>query len=634
MANRLEYEDSIYLRDHANDPINWYPWSKEALERAKEENKPIFISIGYSSCHWCHVMAKETFKNKDVAKFLNENFISIKVDKEERVDIDNYFQELYWQMNQKSGGWPLSIFTTPTLDPIYMATYLPPYRKFGISGFLEIAKEVVELFKSAPLELKNRGDELKNRLKIKGKIQATKVDKRLIDIAILNIKNNFSLKSGGINKAPKFPNSSIFNLLINLFKLKENKELIDMVDLTLKNMVKGGFFDLVDGGFCRYSTDEDWHIPHFEKMLYDNALLIELYSNYFAIKKDERFLEIAKITANFLLDRLFFKNLFFSSIDASNNKGEGGYYFIEYSKVKDLLDKALLKRLNIKKFDEFKGGSICRVDEFEELFDPSIKGALNILKRYREKELEFPRIDNKIITSWNAMTISAFFKLGQFDKKYLDIAKDSLDILLKRVYLSKNLYHYFHFDSTLKGEGFLEDYAYLAKALIDGYRVTLNRDYLDIAYELANLAIKRFFKSGYWFFGGEFDQIESPFDRSYPSSIGVILDVLITLNELKDVRYDNIIFKTIEVNSYNLMRMPVAMAKISNEAIRFLIKDIHISSSKDILEKIEIDTLNYPFILPIEKDISKIEFCYDYSCHLVDNKKALIDEIRKVKKSI
>ncbi|MEA2028414.1 MAG: DUF255 domain-containing protein, partial [Campylobacterota bacterium] len=322
MPNRLEKETSPYLLQHKDNPVDWYPWCDEAFERAKRDNKPIFLSIGYSSCHWCHVMERESFESEEVAKILNAHYIAIKVDREERPDIDRYYQEVFTLMNGRAGGWPTSIFLTKDLKPFYSATYLPPQDQQGMMGFGNLLNLIVDKYANEFDTLDSKaGEVLKFLNNQSNKIEATKLDKGIIDKAIKHAKELFDSQNGGFGLAPKFPQVSIISLVLDLYLISKDKEMLDIATFTLENMTKGGLYDIVDGGFCRYATDERWLVPHFEKMLYDNALICEVLLKAYLINDNWAFRDIAFKSIDFIMDKMSQANLFYSASDA-DTQGE------------------------------------------------------------------------------------------------------------------------------------------------------------------------------------------------------------------------------------------------------------------------------------------------------------------------
>ncbi|NPA27930.1 MAG: thioredoxin domain-containing protein, partial [Epsilonproteobacteria bacterium] len=344
--NRLENEESYYLKMHANNPVNWYPWSEEAFERAKKENKLIFLSIGYSTCHWCHVMEKESFENPEIAKLLNRDYIAIKVDKEERPDIDKFYQQLYRVMRNRSGGWPLTMILTPNKRPLFAATYIPAEDIYKRSGLKSILPLIAKEYKKNPQKFEEVGEGI---LELAKAINRVSNKKEPISLDIINrVKLESSLvfdkEYGGFGKGAKFPQEALLNLLLDIYQLKEDKEILQMVDKTLLAMAKGGLFDHIEGGFFRYSTQRDYSIPHFEKMLYSNGNLIELYSRAYLITSKPLYKKIVKETIEFIDKRFFYNGLYFSASDADSNGKEGEYFLYDFKSVVDELVKRGFKK--------------------------------------------------------------------------------------------------------------------------------------------------------------------------------------------------------------------------------------------------------------------------------------------------
>lgn len=625
MANRLIDEDSLYLRQHANNPVNWYPWTKEAFDKALREDKPIFLSIGYSSCHWCHVMERESFENEEIAKELNENFICIKVDKEERPDIDRYFQDVFVTMNARAGGWPLSIFMTPQKIPFYSATYIPPTPKYGIVGFLELIKTIAKSYKDDRESLIKKGKEVLKFLEPKSKIEATKITKSLEDIFISQIKQLYEKEFGGFSSSPKFPHASILEACLSLYQLRGDKELKDILIHTLDSMTLGGLYDIVDGGFCRYSTDNRWLVPHFEKMTYDNGLLAHILIRAYEVTNLERFRELAYQTLDFMIDKMMQDNLFFSASDADSNGVEGEYFVYSYDEVIDAFKKGginnpkeVAKSLSITPSGNFEGKNIARFKNTSLRDDKEIKRAIEILRSLREKR-EYPTIDKKIQSSQNAMVIRALFSAGRENSKYLKQAIKSLEALEKKLANRLNLYHSSLIDKAPKQNSFLEDYAWWILALIEAYETTLDENYLIRATALSNEAIKRFYRGGRWLFDdGEFKRFDEDSDTSYPSSLSIMVNNLLSLRSLSDSIYEKFIFKTLEVNSYNLMRQPVARATLALMAIRYQRDDLIIKANSKLLSKYISERLRvgYPFLLYKLTFDKSFMLCNNSSCFM------------------
>ena len=611
MANHLKNEHSPYLQQHADNPVDWYPWGEEAFEKARKEHKPIFLSIGYSSCHWCHVMERESFEDPNTAKLLNEHFVSIKVDREERPDIDKHFQEVYQLMNGRPGGWPTSIFLTEEGKPFYSATYIPPEARYGMMALPELLQIIADKYANDKKKLVEEADKvLKHLNPDKEKIQATKLDGSIIQRTIDHAELLYDHRFGGFSKAPKFPQASLLNLLLDIYKLTEDATALQMVEKQLKHMAKGGLRDLVEGGFCRYATDNEWHIPHFEKMTYDNAQLSALYLKAYHTTGKPFYKEVAFETLDFMLEKMQAQGLFFSASDADNEGEEGKYFVYTYEKARKSFKKAgipdealdaLCDALHITKEGNFEGKNIVRIDAPHKHHKiPYYQEAIAALKKRREEKREYPFIDKKIITSWNAMMITSLFQAARVDDRYLKPANRALKALLERLYVHSQLFHATLLGKKPKIHAFLEDYAYLCEALIEAYETTLDEMHLITAQKLANNAIEKFYQNGMWKFSrGEFETDAEIFDSSYPSSLATMVGVLHSITSLIDPVYKKFVFKSLEIHSYDVMRQPVSTPKLSLMVIRYLLDDIVIKAKEEMLlpHLIEKETLPYPFIL-------------------------------------
>jgi len=627
MANHLQNEHSPYLQQHADNPVDWYPWGEEAFKKARDKHKPIFLSIGYSSCHWCHVMEHESFQDEKTAKLLNKYFVSIKVDREERPDIDKHFQSVYQLMNGRPGGWPTSIFLTEELKPFYSATYIPDEPKYGMMSFSSLLEVVADKYKNEKEVLVTEADRILKHLNPKeDKIQATKLDESIMARVLKQTEQLFDSKEGGFNKAPKFPQASTLELLLDLYRITNEEEALNMAVFSLSAMAKGGLRDLVDGGFCRYSTDNEWLIPHFEKMTYDNALLASVYLKAYHTTQNIFYRDIAFETLDFMLEKMCKDNLFYSASDADTEGEEGKYFVYSYEKALKSFAKAgipakahakLAKALHISKEGNFEGKNIVRVDNPAHIDIPYYKEAIEALRKRREEKRVYPFIDTKVIVSWNAMMITALFQAGRIEKKYLKQAKKSLNSLLETMYINSQLFHSTLIGKEPKIQAFLEDYAYLGEALIEAYESTLDETHLIIATKLANNAIEKYYQHGKWKFSrGEFDTDADIYDSSYPSSVSTMLSVLHSLSSLVDAVYKKFVFKTLEIYSYDVMRQPISTPKMSSMVIRYLKDDIIIKAQTDRLSEhiAELDDITYPFTLLKNDTNDGFMLCNSNSC--------------------
>jgi uncharacterized protein YyaL (SSP411 family) len=607
MANRLQHEDSPYLQQHRENPVDWFPWCDEAFEKAKQEHKAIFISIGYSSCHWCHVMAHEVFENEEIAAFLNEHIICIKVDREERPDIDKHYQEVHRLLNRSAGGWPTSIFCTPENKPFYAATYLPPHTVDRKMGFAELIQLIAEKIRRNDTALFKNADEIQSYLKpSKRPTEASRLTEQVALNYLRQALSNYDRTYGGFSTQPKFPHTSTLTTLLNIALLEESIDAREIVEHTLMMMRRGGMYDLVEGGFCRYSVDSRWLVPHFEKMTYDNALLCELYVTAGEKLGNAGFIDTAKQTADFMLRRMCRNGLFFAASDADTQGQEGKYFVYPYKEVAESLAGAgfeeediapILSALSITEEGNFEGHSIIRIDADEqpEWFD-RVRAVLQAIRDKRP----YPFIDNKVLTSWNAMMVRALFLLGRHERHYHDAALNTLKTLVAAMMVDGKLFHSTLIDKTPSIEGFLEDYAWLGTAMVSAYQHTLDESWLIQAQQMANMALEQFFDAGRWFFSqGEFLTEAEITDSSYPGAVGVTVDLLLSLGSLVDHRYRRLAFKTIEYYSVKLGKAPIHYPYLYNQAHRYITEDRIIkANSTPLLEhKNTLLQMKHPYLL-------------------------------------
>jgi len=592
--------------------------------RKKKENKLIFLSIGYSTCHWCHVMERESFENKEIADILNKYYVSIKVDREEMPDVDKYYQKVYQLMNKRSGGWPLTIIMTPDVKPFYAATYIPPhFSQFG-PGLKEILLSIAHDWKNNSKKIEEIAENFEEYFKANENrlLPKEKIDENIIEKIKTAAINDIDMVNGGFKGAPKFPMESSLDLLIDIFVIDKDEEIKKRIDLTLEKMAKGGIFDQIEGGFYRYSTDSKWEVPHFEKMLYNNANLPIIYLRWYKVTKNSLFKEVAFRSLDEFIKRYRdCNNLFFSASNAESEGVEGKYFVYDYDEVSKEFSKfknkdELLKYFGIEKYGNFNGRNNPVINGER---PKNYKEALNILQDIRKKR-EFPFIDTKKITAWNAMMISALFKASEFEEKYKNEAIKTLDSLLDVMYKDK-LYHSYNKNENAKKEALLEDYAYLIRALIDGYEHTFNEKYLDFAKRLTKEV--REFKGEIWYMNRS-HTIKADFsDSSYASSISVLASDFLDLAllefdlELKHKAEDIIENGSYFINNYPLYYPSITKAYLKSQKA-FVIKTKN--------PKFEIENI-YPYVL--FKEGEDFEVCtYDRCIKCSSDFSEIVQEIQ------
>ncbi len=542
MSNRLAKETSPYLLQHKDNPVEWYPWCDEAFERAKKEDKPIFLSIGYSACHWCHVLAHESFEDEEIAKLLNKYYMSIKVDKEERPDIDSVYMAVC-QAFSGSGGWPTSIFMTADQKPFFAGTYFPKTSRGGMIGFYELLIAIHEKWVS------DRNMLLRDSEKIIQHLNSTECASDIADIdlthlAVSQYQHIYDEEHGGFGRAPKFPTPHNLLFLLNYYERNQTPSCLHMAEHTLLQMYRGGMFDHIGFGFCRYSTDKKFLVPHFEKMLYDNALLILAYCKAYAVTKKEIYLEIAEKTASYILREMTSpEGGFYSSQDADSEGEEGKYYLVTPKEIIGLLGQEDGERFN-RHFDitdagNFEGKNIPNLlknDPSDKSFEPF----LSLLDEYRKKRTSLHR-DEKILTSWNSLMISAMCELYLVSGKeiYLSVAQNADSFIQKYLCDGDALYVSFHMEK--RGvRGFLDDYSAYVFAQLSLYRATLKNEYLNRAKRLCDKVISDFGDNtgGFYLYGKDHEELilrpKETYDGAIPSGNSLMAYNLVRLSLITD----------------------------------------------------------------------------------------------------
>lgn len=645
-TNSLINEDSPYLKQHSTNPVNWYAWNEIAFKKAKKENKAIFLSIGYSTCHWCHVMEEESFENKEVANILNENYISIKIDREEMPHIDKYYQNVHSLLNNRSGGWPLTVILTPSKKAFYANTYIPFDARNGSIGIRAVLKNTNNTFKKENKKIRQRAEEIEAVLEEydKQSMKPTKIDIKIMDKFLEQVENSFDKENYGFSLRPKFPQASKIETLLDIYTLSKNKKSLELATKTLKNMAYGGIYDQIEGGFYRYSVDKKWMIPHFEKMLYTNAELLSAYVKAYKITNDKFYKNIAEGIIGFVDKRFEVNNLFYSASDADslfNNKKEEGVYFVFiYDEVEEFLKKKNYSEKQIEIILEYF--NIVDEGNFEYHYNntylskkslKNIPNNLNIVKQdlveLREKK-EYPFIDNKILTSWNSMYISALFEAGKIDKKYSVNALLSLDTLIKKLYINNTLYHQVIINKKAKVKALLEDYSFLISALLKAYGYSLQTHYLTFAKKLTNEAINKFYKDKKWNMSDDdFILKTDAYDSAYKSSLSIMIDNILKVAVLSDdLDMQDIAKQSFDFTSSLLSKNPSSASWLLRSHLAYKNGYIVLKARKDMLKDKEIP--NIPFLIKKvntdEKYLAcKIAVCFSYS----DSFEEIIKKIKK-----
>ena len=587
MPNNLSKETSPYLLQHKDNPVEWYSWNDESLKKAKDENKPIFLSVGYSSCHWCHVMAHESFENDDVAKIMNENFVNIKVDREERPDLDDIYQKIC-QMSTGQGGWPLSVFLTPEQKPFYVGTYFPVLDSYGRPGFGSLCRQLAQSWKEKPKDVGTSAEQFMSNLsKLERVSDNGEIEKSILDEAAVNLLQVADTNFGGFGQAPKFPNAANLSFMFRYSKLSGIAKFQDFALMTLKKMAKGGIFDQIGGGFHRYSTDARWLVPHFEKMLYDNALLPPVYAEAYQITKDPFYLDVVTKTLDYVMREMTSDSgLFYSAQDADTNGEEGQTFVWKKREIENILgddSEIFCIYYDVTDGGNFEGNTILanniNISSLSFKFDKTENEITELLKRSSKKLLDVrdkrdqPGTDDKIITSWNSMMISAFAKGYRIsgNKAYLDVAVNAATYFSQQ-FSKHGFIHRIFKNDIPKLNGYLDDYAYLVNSLIDVFEITSDAYFLDMAQKISYHMIEHFWneteKSFYFTADTHESLIVRPknyYDLSVPSGNSVAANALLKLHHLvNDEKFLQISKQILELNATSAAENPFAFGYLLN----------------------------------------------------------------------
>ncbi len=540
-TNKLIHETSPYLLQHAHNPVDWYPWGEEAFEKARLEQKPLLVSIGYSACHWCHVMEHESFSDEETARILNENFVSIKVDMEERPDIDQIYMA-FVQMTTGRGGWPMNVFITPEKAPFFGGTYFPPETRYGMPSFQNVLLSIRDAYDRNREDLEASAAEM---LKDLQRISAASAPPSSyttedLDTAFRKLLQNFDAKNGGFGGAPKFPPAMTLEFILRYWKRTGDQAALNIAVETARKMANGGIYDQLGGGFHRYAVDAVWLVPHFEKMLYDNAQLIRIYLHLFQITKDEFFQRVAVETLEYVRrEMLDSSGGYYSSQDADSEGEEGKFFVWSREEVAELLGAdadEFCRYYGVTDEGNFEGGNILNVSEYSSEIFNRLRPAREKLFAERERRIK-PFRDEKVLTAWNGLMLMAFAEAAAIlgSEEYLAIARRNGEFLLSELTRDGRLLRTWK-DGAAKLPGYIEDYANAADGFITLFQVSGEAKYLRAASELASTMITDFWDedAGGFFFtsnGHEDLPVRSKdlYDNATPSGNSVAADVLLRL---------------------------------------------------------------------------------------------------------
>jgi uncharacterized protein YyaL (SSP411 family) len=552
-TNRLIHETSPYLLQHAHNPVDWYPWGPEALEKARRENKPILLSIGYSACHWCHVMEHESFENDDIAALMNQHFVSIKVDREERPDLDHIYQNVV-QLLTGQGGWPLTMFLTPEQEPFYGGTYFPPDDRYGRPGFPRLLRSIAEAYHQRQGDVSKSVDQIREALHKLSAFETTpdELTPDIIERTARSLAQQVDMTNGGFGTQPKFPNPTSLEFLLRAWQASGNASFLNMVSLTLQKMAAGGLYDQLGGGFHRYAVDSHWLVPHFEKMLYDNAQLLPLYLELYQITGEDFYARVSRETLAYLKrEMLHPEGGFYATQDADSEGEEGKFFVWTKAEVDEILGRDA--RLVCRYFDITEHGNwehgknilhlTISIEQLAHMFDQDVttvtarlEAAKARLFDVREQRVK-PFRDEKILTAWNGLMVSGVVKAATVldEPDALRMARDTLAFLQRHMVRDGRLLRVYK-DGQAKLNGYLDDYAFLVAALLDTFEATFERAYFEPAEALTATMLDEFWDedNGAFFFTGKshetlISRTKSAFDQAMPSGVAVATRNLLRL---------------------------------------------------------------------------------------------------------
>ena len=586
-TNRLAREKSPYLLQHQHNPVDWFAWNEHAFAKARQENKPIFLSIGYSTCHWCHVMERESFENDEVARFLNQHFVSIKVDREERPDVDKIYMTFVQAMTG-SGGWPLNVFLAPDLKPFYGGTYWPPESKYGRPSFLQVLQQIVAAWQNKREQLLSSSADLHQKLQQLTAREGTNLlllNTNVARQAGAALKEGYDSLHGGFGGAPKFPSPSHPSFLLAYGIKNRDQDAIKMVLHTCERMAAGGIYDQIGGGFARYSVDAQWLVPHFEKMLYDNAQLLGLYLDCYLVSGEQRYAEVARDVIRYVLrDMTHAEGGFYSAEDADSEGKEGKFYCWTRAEMAKILTP---EEFNV----AVKYFGVTEEGNFVDHSDPNPLPHQNVLsianaslsqadrtlwqsakdKMFKERSKRVrPHLDDKVLASWNGLMLGALARAGAIfnDEAYRVAAERNLAFLQARLWDSgsKTLYHRWR-DGERDSVQLLEGYAFLLGGMLELYQATLNERHLEFALALAESMIARFHdpeKGGFWqSAAGASDlilRVKEDYDGAEPSGNSVAILALLKLAAITErTDFKTAAEKSLRLFSERLQQMPQAV---------------------------------------------------------------------------
>ncbi|WP_244897365.1 thioredoxin domain-containing protein [Marinococcus halophilus] len=652
--NRLQYEKSPYLQQHKNNPVDWYPWGTDAFEKAEAENKPLMVSIGYSTCHWCHVMEQESFENAEVAAVLNEKFVPVKVDREERPDVDAIYMSACQAMNGH-GGWPLNVFITPDQKPFYAATYIPRNQMGSMPGIMDILSQLSDIYRDDPERVAQVGNDISKALEPRA-LETRQLNINNVHTAFRAFTQQFDSSYGGFGSAPKFPSPHIVMYLLHYYHQFESEGALYMATSTLDAMASGGIRDHIGGGFSRYATDEAWLVPHFEKMLYDNALLLMAYTEAYQLTGETRYKEVVEEIIEYVhRDLTHEEGAFFCGEDADSEGEEGKFYVWTPEEIEDVLGEELGEQFAIEygidPAGNFEGKSIPnRINRPTAGWsDAERRGALQALYEHREKRVR-PFRDEKILTSWNGWMIASMAKAGRVFQKeeWTTFAEEAYRFIETRLQDQNGRFKARWKDGDVQYDAYVDDYANMIWASTELYASTWKPEYIEKASVWAETMVSYYYdqeNGGFFLTASDGESLlfrpKEAFDGAAPSGNSVAAVQLMRLARLSGkMEFERIAEKTWEAFSASIEQAPTAFGHLMQGLVLFHgdRKEVVIRPAQDdeafrvktyiqrafhpevtsLAAELETDLSRAaPFAedYPVQNGKTTIYVCRDFSCH-------------------
>lgn len=590
-TNHLITETSPYLLQHAHNPVDWYPWGDEAFAKASAEDKPVLVSIGYSACHWCHVMEHESFEDEATAAIMNEHFVNIKVDMEERPDVDQIYMS-FVQMTTGRGGWPMNVFITPDKRPFYGGTYFPPAPRYGMPSWRQILKGIADTYRNKREDLIESADRIVGELKKMSVVEAATgtLSTEMLDSAFTSFTQTFDAVNGGFGGAPKFPAAMSLEFLLQYYHRTGDDKALSIVTFTLEKMARGGIYDQLGGGFHRYAVDAIWLVPHFEKMLYDNAQLIRVYLHAYQLTGEEFFKRIATECLEYIKREMLDESGgFYSTQDADSEGVEGKFFVWEPEEIKQILgDDAgaeFCAYFDVSKNGNFEGENILNVKTLGTSPSDCVREGIHKLFAAREQRIK-PFRDEKVLTAWNGLMLGAFADAAGVlgTKEYLQIARSNAEFIKRELSRDGRLLRTWK-DGTAKLNGYIEDYANVADGLIELFQVSGEFEHLIEAQRLTDLMITEFWDAdngGFFFTSNDHEELvvrnKDFYDNATPSGNSVAADVLLKLAKLTgDAKYERFAITVLRLAASQIRRHPQGFGRALS-ALEF-----HLAETKEIV---------------------------------------------------